>query len=117
MINSIKAYDSNIRIGLWLPPTRALYANTNRFAIDTSLRMNQLLIDTYDGHETDKLYLVPVYLNVDPEHDYNSNTVQISERNDSYTMIVATDAVHPSAVGYKKIADVLYSYIKYFATL
>lgn len=115
MINSIHSYDSNIKIGLWLPPTRSLYANNNRKAIDFSLRMNKLLISTYGTSESNKIYLVPVYLNVDPEHDYNSSEVPISSRNTNYTMEISIDAVHPAVVGYKKIADVIYSYIKFFA--
>ena len=116
MINSIKAYNSNIKIGLWLPPTRALYANCNRMQIDTSLRMNKLLIDTYSAQEANNIYIVPVYLNIDPYHDYTSSAVSVSSRNTSYTMTVTNDPVHPSEIGYKKIADVIYSYIKFFAT-
>ena len=117
MINSIKDYDSDIIIGLWLPPTRALYVNTVKKPIDSALRANKLLIDTYSNSESSGIYLVPVYMNVDPEHDYVGETVPISSRNTSYTMTIATDVVHPAVVGYKKIADVIFSYIKHFATI
>lgn len=117
MIESIHEYDENIRIGLWLPPTRSLMANRNRQAIDSSLAMNKWLISTYDGREDENIYLVPVYLNVDPYHDYRASEVAVSSRNSDFTMVVDSDAVHPATAGYKKIADVIYSYIKYFASL
>ena len=79
--------------------------------------MNKELIKKYDGKESDRIYLVPVYLNVDPDHDYPYQSVNISARNDAFQMDVCTDAVHPSNIGYNKIADVVYSYIKYFGSL
>ena len=117
MIESIHDYDPNIRIGLWLPPTRSLMENRNRQGIDLSLWMNKWLIETYDNREDEKIYLVPVYLNVDPYHDYRASVVPVSSRNTEFTMTVDTDNVHPARVGYNKIADVIYSYIKYFAYL
>lgn len=117
MIESIHDYDPNIRIGLWLPPTRSLMENRNRQGIDLSLWMNKWLIETYDNREDEKIYLVPVYLNVDPYHDYRASVVPVSSRNTEFTMTVDTDSVHPARVGYNKIADVIYSYIKYFAYL
>lgn len=117
MIDSIHEYDSSIRIGLWLPPTRSLMANRDRRAIDSSLWMNKWIISTYDNREDERLYLVPVYLNVDPYHDYRYQEVQVSNRNPDFKMVIDSDSVHPSSYGYYKIADVMYSYIKYFAYL
>ena len=117
MIDSIHSYDPDIRIGLWLPPTRSLMENRNRQGIDLSLWMNKWLIETYDNREDERIYLVPVYLNVDPYHDYRASVVPVSSRNTEFTMTVDTDSVHPARVGYNKIADVIYSYIKYFAYL
>ena len=79
--------------------------------------MNKWLIETYDNREDERIYLVPVYLNVDPYHDYRASVVPVSSRNTEFTMTVDTDSVHPARVGYNKIADVIYSYIKYFAYL
>lgn len=116
IIDSIKAYNSNVKIGIWLPPTRALYENNSKTAINSSLRMNKLLIDTYDNRENENLYLVPVYLNVDPYNDYNGQEISTDSR--STTKIkISTDNVHPSVVGYNKIADVIYAYVKYFGEL
>lgn len=117
MINSIKNFDSNIKIGIWLPPTRGLADNNNRVSIDVSLRMNKLLIDTYDKREEENLFLIPIYLNIDPYHDYNFTSQNISARNPNYTINICTDAVHPAIIGYQKIADVFYGYIKYFGSL
>lgn len=117
MISSIHEYDADIRIGLWLPPTRGLLAGCDRQAIDRSLWMNKWLIANYDGKEEERIYLVPVYFNVDPYHDYKSNEVPVSARNSEFTMSVSQDSVHPGKAGYQKIADVIYSYIKFFASL
>ena len=117
MINSIKNFDSNIKIGIWLPPTRGLADNNNRVSIDVSLRMNKLLIDTYDKREEENLFLIPIYLNIDPYHDYNFTSQNISARNPNYTINICTDTVHPAIIGYQKIADVFYGYIKYFGSL
>jgi hypothetical protein len=92
-------------------------SENNAKALNNGLFANKKLIEEYDNRESEKLYLVPVYLNVDPDHDYPYETVNISARNTAFTMDVCTDTVHPSTIGYNKIADVIYSYIKYFGRL
>ena len=117
MITSIHSYNSDIRIALWLPPVRALYQNTQHASFDAALRMHEFFIDNYDNREDEKIYLCPVYLNIDPYHDYPSQTNSISSRNTDITYNYCTDGTHPATVGYYKIADVIYSLIKYFAYL
>ncbi len=117
MIDSIRAYDSDIRIGIWLPPVRAVteFQSTLKRG-NQSLEVNRILIEEYDKREAEKLYVIPVYFNLDPYHDYKFVTVQVSERN---TMTVQTveDFLHPALVGFQKLADVLFGYIKYFGQL
>jgi lysophospholipase L1-like esterase len=117
MITSIHTYNSNIKIVVWLPPTRALYVNNNLSGINNALRMNKLLIDWYKNKESDKLFLCPVYINIDPYHDYNFTESNVSARNSSFTFDYCTDNVHPSDAGFYKIADMIYSEIKYLVTL
>lgn len=117
MIDSIHDYDPTIKIGIWLPPCRGLMANADRTAFDRGLYADKKLIEVYDGRENDLLYLVPVYLNIDTEHDFNSQAVPISSRNPDVTMTICTDSVHPANSGYCKAADVIYSMIKYFGLL
>ena len=86
MINSIKAFNPNVKILLWLPPTRALgMIGTNKEPINTALRANQLIINTYDNREDENIFLVPVYFNIDPYHDYRYETVNVSDRNTKFT--------------------------------
>ena len=117
LIDSIHDYDPTIRIGIWLPPCRGLMANADRTAFDRGLYADKKLIEVYDGRESELIYLVPVYLNVDPDHDFNSSVVPISTRNPDVTMTICTDNVHPANSGYYKIADVIYSMIKFFGSL
>ena len=118
MINSIKTFDNNIKIGLWLPPGRAVtdYADIN--SLSSALRMNKLILDTWNNKKSDNIYLVPINLNIDPYHDYNFTEVPFNTRDASAgTLTKYTDAVHCNSNGYKHIADVFYAFIKYLATL
>lgn len=118
MINSIKSFNSSIKIGLWLPPTRGLSDNSFKETITNSLRMNKFLIENYDNRESENIYLVPVYMNVDPYHDYNTAQVPVTSRSsDTLMTINSPDAVHPKTLGYQHIADLIYGYIKYFGSL
>lgn len=118
IIDSIKAFDTNVKILLWLPPTRALgMIGTRKANIDTALRANQLIINTYDNRENENIFLVPVYFNIDPYHDYRYETINVSDRNSKFTELKCLDLVHPATEGYYKIADVIYAWIKYMAYL
>ena len=117
MIESIHTYDTSIRVIVWLPPTRALYENNSLSSIDNALRMNKLLINWYSNKESDNLYLCPVYINIDPYHDYNYVESDVSSRNSNFKYYACTDNVHPATSGFYKIADMIYSEIKYLATL
>ena len=116
MINSIKSYNNNIKIGLWLTPIQCQLENRQRTVKDKELGLIKKLIEHYDNREDENIFLVPVYLNVDPLNDFNTTTQQISARN-TKTKVVCTDSTHPNNAGYLKIADVIFGYIKYFASL
>ena len=116
MINSIKSFNSNIKIGIWLMPMPCQMENRQRTVKDKFLGLTKKLIEHYDNREDENLFLVPVYLNVDPLNDFNTTTTQISNRNPK-TMTICSDHIHPSNIGYYKIADVIYGYIKYFSSL
>ena len=117
IIESIKAYNSNIKIGVWLCPPRSYLGNGSLVDSIRPIRICQKAIDLFDRQETSKIYLVPVYFNVDPYHDFPYEEVPVSADNSDFTMLVATDKVHPALPGYQKIADVIYCYIKYFGSL
>lgn len=116
IIDSIHDYDSAIRIGVWLPPVRAVSIKRALQRGNQSLNVNKTLIDTFDGMENSKIYLVPVYFNLDPYYDYKIVERQVSARN-TMTLELVEDLLHPALVGFQKLADMIYSYIKYFGSL
>lgn len=117
MIQSIHAYNPNIKIALWLSPVASFTTNYNRAQFDVTMRIHDLLIRRYDNRESEKIYLCPVYLNVDPYHDYPQAMQAVSRRNTRFTEAIGSDYVHPTIEGYNKCADVIYSLIKYFGSI
>ena len=127
MINSIKSYNPNVIIGLWLAPTRGISgANTSRLVIDQCLRSNRLLIDKFDGkEETDNIYLIPI-IGLDNDFDYvyvkNERKFEIENEDQTRSILqesqyFCSETVHPSTLGYKNIAKAIYPYIKYWGGL
>ena len=115
MINSIKQYNSNIKICLWLPPARAL--KNNYYGIVqtfSSLRMNKYLIDNFEDKENENIFLIPINVNINSYEDYPTQEIQIS---DSKTLEYPTDSVHPNINGYTHIAEVIYYWIKYLSLI
>ena len=117
IITSIHAYSSDIRIGVWSPPPRSLTGNGSLVNRDVILGIANAIYTAFNWEETNKIYVVPVTLNVDPYHDFPMESVYVSAENHDYQMLVTTDNVHPSDAGYAKMADMIYSYIKYFGSL
>ena len=117
MINSIKSYNPDVKIGLWLPPTRAMCDNAFKSGIDGSLVANKWIIENYDNHEDENIFLIPAQFVVDPENDYNITETPVNSRTPSVTVRTVVDTVHPKQSGYLKIADLMYGYIKYFGYL
>jgi hypothetical protein len=118
LINSIHAYDANIKICLSLQEGHSMMQmNTSTFQqskLQHDLNLN--LINYYDGRESEKIYLLPQHMNVDPLNDYQTTMAVISNRNPTQ-IAKCTDIVHPSNYGYYKIADMYYYMIKYLASL
>lgn len=120
MITSIRAYDSNIKIFIGLPimPANSAFSNSYNHEIVKAERLGliQRLIQEYDNRESEGFVVVPVYCVVDTERDFPTESRPICAR-DSSTEEYVTDETHPKTQGYYKIADVMYTYIKYGATL
>ena len=84
----------------------------NKSSIDTALGATKALINEYDNREGEGIYLMPYYLNIDPDNDFNFAEKALNA-NPNSKVRVAEDKVHPSNYGYYKIANVIYSTMKY----
>lgn len=116
MINSIKAFDNNIKILLITPPPICKvgydYINWNnsiKVADDT-------IIKNFDGKENQNIFVVPAHFNVDPINDYSMKTIPLNSRSNTNKTVV-NDPVHPLVIGFEHIADVIYPYLKYLGSL
>lgn len=116
IINSILSYNASILIGVWLPPVSATLENANSGA-NATYHVLSTLIDTYSGRQSENIYTIPVYLNIDTVHDYRTVEENISARNSDYKIRFTTDNLHPTTAGFEKIADMLYSFLKYLGGL
>lgn len=100
--DSIRAYSTAIPVVLWLPPTRSLAGRNNHLAIDKCLRANQWLIEKFDktSYISDRVYLMPTYLFVNPYTDYTMFKTVIDgvEYDDN------SEPIHPTQEGGLKIA-------------
>lgn len=122
MTNSIKAYNSNIRvfIGLCGLPAQYKYGtgqnnNCNRSKA-RRLMLHRKLIEEYGNRESEGYIIVPLHLSIDSEHDFP--TVQRARSHRDATLVdYCTDYVHPNDIAYNKIADRIRTYIKYAETL
>lgn len=115
MIDSIKTYDANIQVCLWLPPIRGLCQNVDQNNLLESfdaLHIDKLFIDTYQNDS--RVNLIPIHTNVNPYLDYPMVEAPISDTG-SYSLTYTNNKVHPGVDGYYHIGDVLYAWIKFFA--
>lgn len=117
IIESIHDYDENIKIALWMPPVGSQTVNYNRVYLDSAMRMHQIILSNFDNLEESNVFLCPVFMNVDPFHDYPCTLQNVSADNTSFQEYIGSDTIHPANPGYYKIADVIYSMIKYFGSL
>lgn len=114
MINEIKSYSQDIQIFVSLCPP--LSSRQDTFDLKNKrLSLVKIIIESFGN--LDNVHLVPLYVNVDPLWDfpYVTNKFLSSRHNDEY--IYVTDNTHPLPSGHYKMADVLYSIIKYVANL
>lgn len=123
MINSIKAYNSAIKIGLFvtIPPS---YNQDSFGASYTSYQplwrykrnhflFIKALIEKYKSRTTDNIYLVPVCSNLDTENNFPTVTVNANSRN-TKQIARQSNGVHPATEGYNQMADSVFYWIKGF---
>lgn len=113
MINSIKSFNSSIKIMLWLPTARAIAYNSLHSGSSKALERNEALISEFDNKQNENIILIPVNCCVDPYRDYHF-TESVASQYNSDVVRITTDPIHPSLAGHKKMADLIYGYINYY---
>ena len=120
LITSIKAANSNVKIGLCLSPK---YADQDSFGIDygasyTAWRCsrnisiwNRELIKRYKDSEPQNIYVVASGFNVDTLTSYPTIQEPINSHN-STLIDVQNNSVHPYSKGYLQIGDMMFVFIK-----
>lgn len=120
MINSIRSYNSSIKIfiGLCGLPAEYEYSGHNNCQRSKSRRLlfHERLMTEYGNKENEGLFIVPLHLSIDNKHDFKVEQKQRSFR-DSTLVDYCIDTVHPSDIAYNKIADRIRTYIKYAETV
>lgn len=122
LIASIKSANSSVKIGLAIP---SVYANQDGFGTSYAcgqtawrakrniVTWNRKLIAYYSGKEAQNIYLVASGLNVDTENNFpvTNPAVAINSQN-SNTVVMQNNGVHPADSGYKQIGDALFAFLK-----
>lgn len=112
MIESIHAYNADIKIGIALVLPPYLGEGTTQAALkDHVLRLNinKTLIDGLQNMAN--VYLIPINCYLDTSYGFTLSDVAIGGRI-STTIRTASDVTHPSPEGYYQIADAYYAFLK-----
>ena len=127
MISSIKSASPNtiISVCLTIPPNHSqdafgkAYSNgqtRNRYKRNNVLWVKSL-IEEYDGRESEGIYLIPIYTNLDTVYNMGFETLPVNARNQdiTYQSPIGNGGVHPVESGYWQIADVYTAFLKAYA--
>jgi lysophospholipase L1-like esterase len=121
LLAGIRAGAPNAIIGLLMtvPPSAsqdAFGANYGANQTRWQYRKNQhrlveRLMERFSGREGEKLFIVPTHINLDCVNNYPQLEAPVNARANQ-KVVRANNGVHPSAEGYRQIADSLYSWLK-----
>ena len=113
MINSIKAFNSNIKVGIALvcPPYLGEYGVNNKYNHLKRIKLNETIIDAFSNKESENVFIVPINVNLDTIYNFTIGTTVINSRNNN-TISDCTDTTHPANSGYYQIADSYYCFLK-----
>jgi lysophospholipase L1-like esterase len=75
-------------------------------------RLVERMMEKFAGRESENLWLLPAHLNLDTVHNYPTVTEPANARTDEQVTRLA-NGVHPSAEGYRQIADSIYAWLSY----
>lgn len=123
IVSSIKSFDSNIKVIIGMCEGVYRFSNRNtssniKWDLNKSITLlHEALINNYDNRESEKIFLCPMYINMDLENDYNFEEVPLSSRDVLKTRMKCVDPIHQSKIGYQKCADMMYYTLKYIESL
>ena len=116
MIASIHAYDASANViiglneGLYIPQVQNVEKN------EWYKSLNSIRIATYDGRESENIWVLPLYATMDTRNDYTMTDVPMSEADDARstgkTRAYVSDGVHQNTAGLYKNAMTMYAQIK-----
>jgi len=124
LLGEFHSVRADTKIGLFLIPPPA--ASQDAFAgypcgkTRWQYRRNQhrvveRMMAKYGRREKENIYLIPAYVNIDTAHNYPTQSVPVNARN-TEKILRLCNAVHPSAAGYRQLADSLYFWVKCILT-
>ena len=125
IINGIKAFDTNIKIGLGItiPPN----GNQDAFGKDYASSQTRFrykrnnflwakaLVNAFKDLESQGIYLIPFNSHIDTVNNFDRETVAVNSRNTLQVVRSARNGgVHPALSGYYQIADMYFYWLKSF---
>lgn len=125
LINSIKAADANVKIGVVIPPPPAATQDAfgaNYLSGESRWRhkrniliwARQLLIK-YQAQEANRIYVVPANLNIDCVNNFPVGAASAVNSRNTTTVVRQSNGVHPATSGYQQLGDAIWSFMKYYA--
>jgi lysophospholipase L1-like esterase len=75
-------------------------------------RLVERMMAKFAGREGENLWLLPAHLNLDTVHNYPVSTEPANARSEQQVTRLA-NGVHPSAEGYRQIADTIYAWLSH----
>ena len=117
MIASIKTFNSAIKVIICL--TEGVYRNKMEWDTRNTwyIELKKLMIATFDKRESEKIYVCPLYLNMDLYEDYSLTSVPLSSEDTTKTRLMTADGIHQNQIGLNKNANTMYYTIKYIESL
>ena len=115
IIDSIHAFNPNIKIVLWLCPMPCIMLGVS-LAVKQTFDMHKIILDNYMNNQWGKnnIWILPSYLALDPVYGFPYVAVSRNQYDPAIT-IEPTDTIHPSVSGYHQLANPIAAMIQYLA--
>lgn len=123
MIDSVKTASNTVKVGvaLTIPPNYSQDAFGKGYGCDetrTNYKLSNAifvnrLIDELDNKTNQRVYLIPIYANLDTRYNMTMEDMAYNSRNsDTYKSPNGNGAVHPHPNGYWEIMDSMIAFLK-----